>query len=161
MTEGLSSEENRTQSADERRATGAVLAYWETIRGARLCPTIDDIDPADLPGIWPNIFVLDLREVRGETDTVSSGTAVKKPYVGTGPIDEQLGESLPPAIRERILQFVEAVAEVVQPLADSSSYTNSEGETVLYLSAIMPLGDENGTVTHLFGVLGFKSAVST
>lgn len=157
MTDGLSAEANRPQSIDERRATGAALAYWEAIRGSRMCPTIDDLDPDDIPELWPNTFVLDLREVRGECGTVSSGHAVRKPYTGTEAAHGRIGDCLPAAIRERILQFVEAAAEVVQPLADSSSYTNSQGETILYRSAIMPLGDESGAVTHLFGVLGFKT----
>ncbi len=157
MSDGLSAEENRPRSDAERRATGAALAYWEAIRGARMCPTVDDIDPDDIPDLWPNTFVLDLREVRGGCETVSSGTAVKKPFTGTEPAHGRIGDCLPAAIRERILQFVEAAAEVVQPLADSSSYTNSFGETILYRSAIMPLSDDSGIVTHLFGVLGFKT----
>jgi hypothetical protein len=157
MTKGLSAAANRSQSIDERRATGAALAYWETIRGSRMCPTIDDIDPGDIPELWPNAFVLDLRDVRGEGEAVVSGSALKDPHMGAEPTQGRFGDRLPPAIRDRILQFVEAAAEVVQPLADSSSYVNSRGETILYRSAIMPLSDASGIVTHLFGVLGFKT----
>jgi len=95
--------------------------------------------------------------VRGECAAVSWGQAVEKPYLGTRPAPGRIGDCPPPAIRERILQLVEAAAEVAQPLADSNSYTNSHRVTILYRSAIMPLGDAGGIVTHLFGVLGFKT----
>jgi hypothetical protein len=58
MTDGLSAEANRPQSEDERRATGAALTYWEAIRGARMFPTIDVIDPNDIAELWPSTLPL-------------------------------------------------------------------------------------------------------
>lgn len=141
----------------ERRATGTVLAYWDSLRGDRDWPSIEDVEIGCVPGLDRHTLLVEL-EADGRTPgTVAYGGAEVERLCGTRTRGRAVRECLPTGMRERTTQVLAAAAVVRRPLADSDRFSDAAGGTVLYRSVFMPLASADGRITHLLGAFSFKA----
>ncbi|MBT5415453.1 MAG: PAS domain-containing protein [Rhodospirillaceae bacterium] len=144
----------------ERRATGAALAYWDSLRGERDCPSVEELGIERMPDLNRNAVLIAL-EADGRTPgMVAYGGEEVERLCGTRTRGRTVGECLPSGMRDRTTQVLAAAAAVRRPLADSDRFSDAAGDTVLYRSVFMPLADADGRITHLLGAFSFKTVGS-
>ncbi|MDA0701733.1 MAG: PAS domain-containing protein [Proteobacteria bacterium] len=144
----------------ERRATGAALAYWDSLRGGRDCPSVEELHIDRMPDLNRNAVLIALDSDGHSAGTVAFGGEEVERLCGTRTRGRTVWECLPSGMRERTAQVLAAAAAVRRPLADSDRFSDAAGDTVLYRSVFMPLAGADGRITHLLGAFSFKSVAA-
>jgi hypothetical protein len=125
-------------------------AYWLSKRGGKRVPARADIDPVEIHGFLPNIFMMDV---------IESGARFRYRLVGTA-IGNAVGdfsgryvdEALPPpqyeVYREKYLRIVRELAVLYEVVR----IVWHESPAVLFRRLMLPLSDDQATANILFGV---------
>ena len=145
----------------ERRDIAFALHAWEECRGSKPLPNFKEMTAEELNGAWPFAFILDLNIGGAARSDLShavitySGEALFD-FFGHDPEGLSPAEGLPRAVWERLQHVFDAVIEQKRPLGVSDHYTLRDGREGIYRSILLPLGDEEGNLARLLGVIKFK-----
>lgn len=124
------------------------LDYWQSIRGDRPTPQRIDFDPADIPGLLPNVVFLDVLNRGGDFRFRVIGDAVRS--ASRGNYTGQLVGSLPHITDDGPLMTALRKAVATRaPVHAPVPYAGPFKEVTLRDHLIMPLTGENGEVSHL------------
>ena len=134
-----------------------VLDYWEGKRSGRKLPRRSDIDPLELKAYLSHLFLVDVlpgAEFRyrliGSAITErygrnSTGRTVREIYAGA------------PLIAEWLTDMMSAVTRSARPVLASGPLAAIGKEHVVSESLHLPLADEAGSVTQIFGAARYRS----
>lgn len=132
--------------------------YWDKLRGDKPFPQESDIDPDELPDIWPSCFLISI-------DDVTRRVGYRYSYLGEDLI-EAYGEDIAnPDIVMRLLStaslpMVHKFDEVInqqRPVIDEAEFVNLKHMNIKYRTCILPLGLSSGQVTHILGCMRWKA----
>ena len=138
----------------ERRMVGRALALWEKLRDGRSFPSRADCDGSGAGDLAPNTFLIKVSESEENDEVVGCGPALRE-ALGSDPTGQKVSKVLPSAT-ERGLTFWRVAAELKKPIADIGSFTNAQGQEVLYRSVLLPLSDDQERVNFLLGAFSFR-----
>ena len=162
MNENTSKQNNpksTTHSDDlHHRCHDQLLNYWKDICKGREFPQESDIDPEDINDIWDYCFLISM-------DDVTSRIGYRYSYMGTALVGAFGDDVNNPDMALRLLSTtqvpnlkkIEEVLDKKHPVIDEGEFTNAHHMNVRYRTCIVPLGYENGEVSHLFGVMRWKA----
>lgn len=139
----------------ERRATYRALAYWEKLCVEGAEPTTERLD-ADAPaGLREALFVVRLRYPAEQSVIEEAGTALDgicgKPATG-----RPLAEAIPASLRDTFADLTRVIRSYGKPVLNSGTTLTGLGQTVLYRSILMPIGNADGKVTSYLGAIGYR-----
>ncbi len=134
----------------ERRLTMRLLNYWQELRGVRRFPSLGDINPEAVGDIWENCYVLDVGTTSRDPMFSYLGQRLAKlsgVYIrGNSLADLENGTLLDQATRH-----VPEVLETCAPVTSEDEFIRYDGVTIIYRSIVLPLSDDQKTVSHLLG----------
>ncbi len=138
----------------ERRITLRLLGYWEKLRGQRLMPTEQELDPSDIHDLWDSCMLVRVDQLTGDDSAYT--------YMGQSIIDmcstsvAAEGKSLLAGFNNSSLMLsCKKVIDSRKPLLDEGEFYNLHKELVKYRLCLLPLGDGQD-VQAVFGGMRFK-----
>jgi hypothetical protein len=141
-------------TANERRLTLRLLAYWEKLRKDRSMPPESDINPDDLEGLWDHCFLVHVRDLgKPGYHYTYLGAAISKAYRGS--LDDTDANGLVSPNAAKMQAHYRTVIENRKPLLDEGEFHNLSGQLVKYRQCLLPLG-EDGAVAAIFGGMRCK-----
>lgn len=140
----------------DRRFSSRLEKYWEQLKGARLFPEENEIDPDELQGMWENCFLLQVRDMENVQDYNFTylGPHIIETYAN-GVLDEDNQYLISPNA-SRLNASFKKVLETGQPLSMEGEFVNARGKTVKFRQRLMPLGGKSVKVEAIFGGMWFK-----
>lgn len=143
-----------TSLAIERRITLRLLSYWEKLRGTRIMPTEEDIDPDDLQDLWDHCFLIHVADLnKPDYNYTYLGEAIAQAYTGGFPDDHESGMVSPNA--SKLSNCYAQIIATHKPVVDEGEFTNLHNELVKYRQCLLPLGTQDNVVA-IFGGMRFK-----
>ena len=144
---------NRDWPAEaERRLSYQVLKYWESLRGDRRYPAYGDIDGEVIADLWPWCFVLDTKHDYPTPYFEYLGSDLAK-YSGiflSGEDDWRM------SLLDKAAAHLHKTLEAREPLLVEDTLVRFDGRKIVFRSIMMPLSDDNSTITHVFGAANGK-----
>ncbi len=131
--------------------------YWNHLRGNRPFPRESEIDPDAIADIWESCFLI-------SNDDVTRRIGYRYSFLGSNLLGAFGDDVTNHDAALRLLstarvpnsrKFDEVLLEK-HVVIDESSFVNLMGMKILYRACLVPLGLENGEVTHLFGCMSWK-----
>jgi hypothetical protein len=142
------------RSTIERRLTLRLVTYWEHVRGARLMPHENDIDPDAISDLWPHCFLVQMRDVvKTDYNYTYLGPAIFEAYNGDLIHDHDCPLVSPNASKLE-LHYAEVVA-TARPVLEENEFVNLSGQRVLFRQCMLPLGTGD-RVESIFGGMRFR-----
>lgn len=150
--------DNISSAELQHRCHAELLDYWNKLRAGRGLPHESDINPEEIADIWDHCFLISL-------DDVIKRIGYRYSYMGSALVDAFGDEINNPDMALRLLSTsrvpnikkLEEVIKTKQPVIDEGEFINAHQMEVRYRTCIVPLGYENGQVSHLFGVMRWKA----
>ncbi len=140
----------------ERRLPQRLMLYWEQLKGDRLMPEENDIDPDVLGPDWDYCFVLQTRDLANVTDY--NFTYLGKQIIAAhhdGRLDGCADMLVSTNARMLSSRFAR-VLETKAPVLEEGEFLTTHGRRVFYRQCILPLGNEKDGVLAFFGGMYFK-----
>ncbi|MDX2073244.1 MAG: PAS domain-containing protein [Alphaproteobacteria bacterium] len=133
-------------------------SYWNTLRGSRPFPRESEIDPDAIADIWESCFLI-------SNDDVTRRIGYRYSFLGSellGAFGDDITNHdaalrlLSTARVPNARKFDEVLVEK-HPVVDEAAFVNLMGMNIRYRMALVPLGLENGEVTHLMGCMSWRA----
>lgn len=139
----------------ERRLVLRVLKRWRSIAGDRRYPAHADITAESMEGMWANCFILQLGRFRDDPIFRFCGDSFTHP---PGHMLEMTPVSaLPKAtLIAHAVTFLDEVLDRDVPIARGGGFVMPTDEQVRFRSILLPLSDNDRTLTHLLGAANAK-----
>lgn len=134
----------------ERRLVLRLLAHWRSLCEDKRFPSFADVDPEEIPDIWPFSFVLEVlddhdepvfRAVGEELAAFTNGYLPGR-YVSEAPVDTLPGVAI---------AYVDEVLEKAVPISRGGEFFKTDGTKVLYRSILLPMSDDGETISGILG----------
>ena len=127
----------------------ALHEYWAGKCGGRKMPSRSDIDPTEIPGLLPHVFIAEVHQP-GRFRFRLVGTAIcerwGENYSGKWLDELSLGEE-----RDAVLQQYAHALQSAAPSYDSAEFTSEFGRYLNYRRLLLPLSCDGETPTMLLG----------
>ena len=140
---------------DERRVIGRALRCWDALRDTKPFPDRELCLDSLKVGMSESIIVIAVGANESEDHVIHCGTDFRN-ALACNPVGQPLQIIMPSTI-ERGLVFWRVTAEMKKPIADVGSFTNANGDEIMYRSVFLPVTDDGGTVSHLIGAFSYKT----
>lgn len=138
----------------ERRITLRLLAYWEKIRGSRLMPHEDDIDPDDIADLWDNCFLVHVTDLKKpDYNYTYLGDAIALAYQGDLLADAS--EEIVSPHASKLSVCYDQIISTKKPVVDEGVFRNHHNDIVKYRQCLLPLG-EGEEVQAIFGGMRYR-----
>jgi len=150
-----------TSSADkieaERRRSLRLLQYWELLRGGRLFPSEDELEPEKLHDVWDSCFVVQMRDIETTPDYNYSylGNDIIKAHKTPGPISFEKLEMIGPQANKMDRHFRHVAQYQIPVLLEGTHSDSASNMTLKYRQLLLPLGKDQ-KVHSVFGGLWLK-----
>ena len=139
----------------EIAASGLVLKlddYWHSVRQGRAMPARQDIDPAGMRRLLPNVFLIDVIDRRFRWRLVGT-------RIGDLEHGEHTGKWLEDTIRhaqDPFLSFCRLTVERRRPTCHAALRADLDGGNRPLVRSLLPLSEDGMTVTMLLGAVDYS-----
>ncbi|MCH2037966.1 MAG: PAS domain-containing protein [Rickettsiales bacterium] len=139
----------------ERRITRRLVSYWKEIYNTKgVFPKESDIDADDLEDIWDNCFLLNIK-INPENKQIKGvysylGASLLEAY-GCNFTGEDFYSSMISANNPDVAHKFMLSINAREPVIAEGSFVNGAGMEILYRQCFLPLCNDSGIVTHVFG----------
>lgn len=134
----------------ERRLVLQLMAYWRKIRENQEFPSFVDVDPFDIPDIWPHCFVIEIFRDGTEPVCRVMGDELAR-YVSFPLVDQSLSVVPENTLPSVALSFLDEVLDKGVPISRGDEFINHDRTKVLYRSILLPMSDDG---VHISGIIG-------
>ncbi|MBY0408513.1 MAG: PAS domain-containing protein [Rickettsiales bacterium] len=143
--------------SDEHRYHTRLQQYWNGLRGNRPFPMENEVNPEELDDIWDSCFLISI-------DDVTRRVGYRYSYMGENLAEAYGGDLGSQDVSATLIatsasSMVEKFDEVVKqkkPVIDEAEFVNMKHIPIRYRTCILPLGTQDGQVTHLLGCMRWK-----
>ncbi len=140
---------------DERRMQVRAYNFWASLLTDRNLPSIEDLDPQDLPDFGPHSVLLDFSCGIDDPAIVFLGDKLAAECGATGPIaklSDVPSRSLLSRITDHHLQIIANQA----PIGFEAEFVNQSGAAIMYRGILLPFSSDDDTIDFIFGVINWK-----
>ena len=141
----------------ERRTSRLAYAYWFQMAAGRRFPSLDDLD-LEAAGDPRETFFFLTAGRDAATCTVLDCGPVLIDALGHDPTRMTMGDVAPPAVRRRMLEALQYVIDIGNPMEDQGAFTRG-GKEVLYRLVFLPLAEDHSSVSHILGAFSFRLSI--
>lgn len=141
----------------------ALLAYWDGRRGGRPMPARADLDPADIPRLLPNVFLVDVGREADDLRWRLAGTEVVRMF-GAEVTGRTVGEGMDPVASRLLRARLAFVVRSARPVYVTGTMGLASDRHVPFQRLVLPLSADGRRVDMLFGMLvgmGFDTLLTT
>jgi hypothetical protein len=148
----------QSQESLQHRSHERLLHYWDQLRAGRLFPHEREIESDDIQDIWNSCFLISV-------DDVTRRIGYRYSYMGSNLVKAFGDEETSPDVALRLLSTqlvpnsnkMDEVIKQKHPVVDESEFVNAKHMQVRYRTCMVPLGYDNGEVSHIFGVMRWRA----
>jgi hypothetical protein len=141
---------------DERRMQVRAYNHWASLLEDRNFPSIDDLEPDQLPDFGPYSVLLDFTagienpgvtylgdKLAGECDIAVDGLRT-------------LADVPPRSLLSRITDHYMQILANQAPIGFEAEFVNQRGATILYRGILLPFSTDDETIDFIYGVINWK-----
>ena len=139
----------------ERRLVLRLLAHWRTLCDDRDYPSFFDLDPAAIPEMWKNCFVLEIFEDGSEPRFRAAGETLAA-EVDFSLIDQPLSVVPEKTLPGVATSFLDEVLNKGVPISRGDEFFKDDGTKVLYRSILLPMSDDGETINGILGAVNCR-----
>ncbi|MFA7587080.1 MAG: hypothetical protein WCY11_12960 [Novosphingobium sp.] len=140
---------------DERRMQVRAYNFWASLLDDRTFPSIEDLDPANLPDFGPYSVLLDFTSGMEDPAIPFLGDRIAAECGGSGPI-RQLSDVPSRSLLSRITDHYMQILANQAPIGFEAEFVNQHGATVLYRGILLPFSSDDETIDFIYGVINWK-----
>lgn len=144
----------------ERRLVLRLLNHWRTLCDDRDYPSFFDLDPAAIPDMWKNCFVLEIFEDGDEPLFRAVGEAVAS-HVDFSLVDQPISVTPEKSLPGVAISFLAEVLRKGVPISRGDEYFKDDGTRVLYRSILLPMSDDGETINGVLGAVNCREVVES
>lgn len=140
---------------DERRMQVRAYNHWASMLGERNFPSIEELDPENLPDFGPYSVLLDFSTGIEDPAIQYLGDQLAAECGAEGHItrlSDVPSRSLLSRITDHYLQILANQA----PIGFEAEFVNQRGSTILYRGILLPYSSDNDTIDFIYGVINWK-----
>jgi hypothetical protein len=141
---------------DERRMQVRAYNHWASLLDDRNFPSVEDLDPENLPDFGPYSVLLDFSSgiedpgVAFLGDELATECDVSVEELRT--LADVPTRSLLSRITDHYLQIIANQA----PIGSEAEFVNQRGATIAYRGILLPYSSDDDTIDFIFGVINWK-----
>jgi hypothetical protein len=140
---------------DERRMQVRAYNHWASLLNDRNFPSIEDLEPDNLPDFGPYSVLLDFSlgmenpgiQYLGDQLAVECGT-----HDEIGTLSDVPSRSLLSRITDHYMQILANQA----PIGFEAEFVNQRGATILYRGILLPFSSDDEGIDFIYGVINWK-----
>ena len=140
---------------DERRMQVRAYNHWASLLGERMFPSIEDLDPANLPDFGPHSVLLDF-SYGIENPTVRFLGEKLAAECGTHGVITRLSDVPPRSLLSRITDHYMQILANQAPIGFEAEFVNHAGIAILYRGILLPYSSDDETIDFIYGVINWK-----
>lgn len=140
---------------DERRMQVRAYNHWAGLLGDRAFPSIEDLEPENLPDFGPYSVLLDFSGGIENPSIRYLGDALAMECGTDGEIhtlDDVPSRSLLSRITDHYMQILANQA----PIGFEAEFVNQRESTILYRGILLPFSSDDDTIDFIYGVINWK-----
>ena len=140
---------------DERRMQVRAYNHWASLLNARNFPSIEDLNPDDLPDFGPYSVLLDFTAGIENPSVPYLGAKLAEECGAEGEIDtlsDVPARSLLSRITDHYMQIIANQA----PIGFEAEFVNQREHTILYRGILLPFSSDDDTIDFIYGVINWK-----
>jgi hypothetical protein len=140
---------------DERRMHVRAYNFWASLLADRSFPSIEDLDPENLPDFGPHSVLLDFTSGIEDPAVAFLGDKLGAECGTEGNISKLSdvpSRSLLSRITDHYLQIIANQA----PIGFEAEFVNQRGATIMYRGILLPFSSDDDTIDFIYGVINWK-----
>ena len=140
---------------DERRMQVRAYNHWASLLGDRAFPSIEDLEPDNLPDFGPYSVLLDFTggienpSIRYLGDKLAS-------ECGTDGEIHTLEDVPSRSLLSRITDHYMQILANQAPIGFEAEFVNQRESTILYRGILLPFSSDDDTIDFIYGVINWK-----
>jgi hypothetical protein len=140
---------------DERRMQVRAYNHWASLLGERTFPSIEDLEPADLPDFGPYSVLLDFSTGIEDPVVQFLGEELAKECGASDQI-ESLSDVPPRSLLSRITDHYLQIMANQAPIGFEAEFVNQRGASILYRGILLPYSSDDESIDFIYGVINWK-----
>jgi len=140
---------------DERRMQVRAYNHWASLLGDRSFPSIEDLEPHNLPDFGPNSVLLDFSVGIDDPIVQYLGDKLGEECGAEGPIT-RLSDVPPRSLLSRITDHYMQILANQAPIGFEAEFVNQRGSSILYRGILLPYSSDDDTIDFIYGVINWK-----
>ncbi len=140
---------------DERRMQVRAYNHWASLLGERAFPSIEDLEPTELPDFGPHSVLLDF-SAGIEDPVVRYLGATLAQECGTTSYIERLSDVPPRSLLSRITDHYLQIMANQAPIGFEAEFVNQRGASILYRGILLPFSSDDESIDFIYGVINWK-----
>ncbi|MEC9068231.1 MAG: hypothetical protein VX569_13235 [Pseudomonadota bacterium] len=140
---------------DERRMQVRAYNHWAGLLDERTYPSIEDLDPENLPDFGPYSVLLDF-SCGVENPAVPYLGAELARECGAQDAIRSLADVPPRSLLSRITDHYLQILANQAPIGFEAEFVNQRGATILYRGILLPFSSDDDTIDFIYGVINWK-----
>jgi hypothetical protein len=140
---------------DERRMQVRAYNHWAGLLDDKSFPSIEDLEPENLPDFGPNSVLLDFSAGIEDPIVVYLGDKLREECSGQGLI-ERLSDVPSRSLLSRITDHYLQILANQAPIGFEAEFVNQRGASILYRGILLPFSSNDETIDFIFGVINWK-----
>lgn len=140
---------------DERRMQVRAYNYWANLLTDRNFPSIEDLDPNNLPDFGPYSVLLDFTSGVDNPQINFLGSKLGKECGAEDDIST-LSEVPSRSLLSRITDHYMQILANQAPIGFEAEFVNQDARTILYRGILLPFSSDDDTIDFIYGVINWK-----
>ena len=140
---------------DERRMQVRAYNHWASLLGDATFPSIEELDPANLPDFGPNSVLLDFSSGIEDPSVQYLGDKLAEECGADGVIGK-LSDVPPRSLLSRITDHYMQILANQAPIGFEAEFVNQRDASILYRGILLPFSSDLETIDFIYGVINWK-----
>jgi len=141
---------------DERRMQVRAYNHWAGLLEDRNFPSIDDLEPGNLPDFGPFSVLLDFTAGIENPGVVYLGDQLAQECDISVPDLRTLSDVPSRSLLSRITDHYMQILANQAPIGFEAEFVNQRGSTILYRGILLPYSSNDETIDFIYGVINWK-----
>ena len=140
---------------DERRMQVRAYNHWASMLGERNFPSIEELEPENLPDFGPYSVLLDFSTGIEDPAVQYLGNELAS-ECGTDSSITRLSDIPSRSLLSRITDHYLQILANQAPIGFEAEFVNDRGITILYRGILLPYSSDNEAIDFIYGVINWK-----
>ncbi|MBD2843124.1 hypothetical protein IB285_12760 [Erythrobacter sp. KMU-140] len=140
---------------DERRMQVRAYNHWASLLGDRTFPSIEDLEPQNLPDFGPNSVLLDFSGGIEDPAIQYLGAMLAEECGAEGHI-AKLSDVPPRSLLSRITDHYMQILANQAPIGFEAEFVNQRGASIMYRGILLPFSSDDESIDFIYGVINWK-----
>jgi hypothetical protein len=141
---------------DERRMQVRAYNHWASLLGERMFPSIEDLEPTELPDFGPYSVLLDFSLGIENPVVRFLGEMLARECSPNGQVITRLADVPPRSLLSRITDHYMQILANQAPIGFEAEFVNQRGAAILYRGILLPYSSDDQTIDFIYGVINWK-----